>query len=367
VTGYRLAACVLALVMGAGAVATPLARAEAGAPPGAPAASRTSQTTQPRQASQTPLAAAAAASAAAAAATDPALQARLDLGRQVYNARCYFCHGYSGDARTQAAAMLQPPPRDFTREPALGATSIRQTLEQGRPGTAMASFAGLLDAAEMAAVADFVVAEFVRARAPNTAYHTPENGWPDHQRYADAYDFALGRLPVDTPDAQLNQAQRRGLALYLSACVACHDSGDATPLHWATRPASFPRPGIEVGGTPAVDAVSGASVYAAHEQAPRLKGLTSRERRGERLFQANCAFCHAPDGSGRNWIGQFMEPPARDLRLLDAAALARLPNTIRDGLPGRAMPAWRDVLKPADIAAVAVYVKRAFAARATKR
>jgi mono/diheme cytochrome c family protein len=31
------------------------------------------------------------------------------------------------------------------------------------------------------------------------------------------------------------------------------------------------------------------------------------------------------------------------------------------------MPAWRDVLKPADIAAVAAYVKRAFAARATKR
>jgi cytochrome c oxidase cbb3-type subunit 3 len=231
----------------------------------------------------------------------------------------------------------------------------------------MASFAGLLDAAEMAAVADFVVAEFVHARAPNTAYHTPENGWPDHRRYADAYDFALGRLPADTPDTQLDEAQRRGLALYLSACVSCHDSGDNTPLHWATRPASYPRPGIEVGGAPAVDAVSGASVYANHDKAPRLEGLTRRERRGERLFQANCAFCHAPDGSGRNWIGQFMEPPARDLRQLDAAALARLPSTLRDGLPGRAMPAWRDVLKPADITAVAAYVKRAFARKADKR
>jgi cytochrome c oxidase cbb3-type subunit 3 len=118
---------------------------------------------------------------------------------------------------------------------------------------------------------------------------------------------------------------------------------------------------------PVVDAVSSASVYARHEQAPRLKGLSLRERRGERLFQANCAFCHAPDGSGRNWIGQFMEPPARDLRQLDTAALARLPETIRDGLPGRAMPAWRDVLTPTDIKAVAAYVKRAFAGAGKKR
>jgi cytochrome c oxidase cbb3-type subunit 3 len=314
---------------------------------------------------------AAAAAAAATPESEPALQARLDLGRQIYNSRCYFCHGYSGDARTQAAALLQPPPRDFTRAPALDAAAIRQALQQGRPGTAMASFAELLDSADIAAVADFVVAEFVRARAPNTAYHTPENGWPEHRRYADAYDFALGRLRVDTPETNLNEAQRHGLALYLSACVSCHDSGDNTPLHWAARPASFPRPGIEVGGrpiaVPVVDAVSSASVYARHEQAPRLKGLSLRERRGERLFQANCAFCHAPDGSGRNWIGQFMEPPARDLRQLDAAALARLPDTIRNGLPGRAMPAWRDVLKPAEVAAVAAYVKRAFAAKAIKR
>jgi len=38
-----------------------------------------------------------------------------ELGRKVYNFRCYFCHGYSGDARTVAASQLLPPPRDFTR------------------------------------------------------------------------------------------------------------------------------------------------------------------------------------------------------------------------------------------------------------
>ena len=35
-------------------------------------------------------------------------------GRDIYNFRCYFCHGYSGTAQTLAAEMLSPAPRDFT-------------------------------------------------------------------------------------------------------------------------------------------------------------------------------------------------------------------------------------------------------------
>ena len=37
-----------------------------------------------------------------------------ERGRAIYNFRCYFCHGYAGDARTLAAGMLSPSPRDFT-------------------------------------------------------------------------------------------------------------------------------------------------------------------------------------------------------------------------------------------------------------
>ncbi|MFM2068132.1 MAG: hypothetical protein RLZZ584_3041 [Pseudomonadota bacterium] len=319
-------------------------------------------------------AAAAQAGVVAAAASAPAAD-QVERGRAIYNARCYFCHGYSGDARTQAAAMLQPPPRDFTRAPALDAAAIAATVATGRPGTAMASFAGLLDEAGIAAVAAFVEAEFVRARAPNTAYHTPENGWPGHERYAQAYDYVLGRLAPDTPPGELTPAQQRGLALYRSACVSCHEpAGVGAPLEWAARAMSYPRPGILPGGALAptvpasgpaaqrVDAVSGASVYARHDRAPALRGLDAQQRRGARLYQANCAFCHAADGSGANWIGRFMQPPARDLRRLDAAARARLAQTIRDGLPGASMPAWRDVLGPAEIAAVAAYVRRVFVA-----
>lgn len=289
-----------------------------------------------------------------------------ELGRRVYNARCYFCHGYSGDARTVAAGMLNPPPRDFTAARELDEPRIVQALREGRPGSAMASFAGLLSEAEMHAVAGFVRREFVLARRPNTAYHTPENGWPDHARHVAAFPFARGEIPLDTPAESLSPAQQRGRRLFMTACLSCHDRGrhtDPGPA-WAARPVSYPRGGFVPGppDRPPVDAVSSASVYAKHEVAPRLAALTRQQRRGEALFQANCAFCHAADGTGRNWIGQFMEPPARDLTQFDARSMprARLVQTVLDGLPGSSMPAWRAVLTRAEVDAVAAYVERAF-------
>ncbi len=289
-----------------------------------------------------------------------------ELGRRVYNARCYFCHGYSGDAKTVAAGMLNPPPRDFTAAPGLDEVRIVRALRGGRPGSAMASFEGLLNEAEMHAVAGFVRREFVMAKQANTAYHTPENGWPDHARHAAAFPFARGEIALDVPAETLSPAQQRGRRLFLTACISCHDRSRGTDPGpaWAARPVSYPRRGFVPGqaSAPPVDAVSSASVYAKHEVAPRLAGLTRQQRRGEALFQANCAFCHAADGTGRNWIGQFMEPQARDLTQFDAATMprVRLVATILDGLPGSSMPAWRAVLTRADVEAVAAYVERAF-------
>jgi len=57
-----------------------------------------------------------------------------------------------------------------------------------------------------------------------------------------------------------------------------------------------------------------------------------------------------------------MEPKARDLTAYTTQSMpaARLRSTIRDGLPGTSMPAWRAVLAPAEIDAVGAYVARAF-------
>src|SRR3990172_7403987 len=100
--------------------------------------------------------------------------AQLEAGRKIYNFRCYFCHGYSGDAQTVAASLLSPPPADFTRADASRFTAeyIVTVLQKGKPGTAMQTFRNILSKTEMQQVAAFVVDEFVRRKAPNTRYHT---------------------------------------------------------------------------------------------------------------------------------------------------------------------------------------------------
>ncbi len=294
------------------------------------------------------------------------VDAQHEFGRKVYNFRCYFCHGYSGDAKTLAATYLSPRPRDFTQaSPAeLPASAVLRAVRDGKAGTAMKSFNGIIDEAAMQAVAAFVVREFVRDKAINTTYHTVENGWPDHQRFALAFAFARGELALDTPLEQLDQAQRQGRSMYLTSCITCHDRArvsDEGPA-WSSRPVSYPRMGFVPGqaNTPPPDVVSSASVYAKHEVVPKVAGLSTREKHGEALFQANCAFCHGADGSGKNWIGQFMQPKARDLTAYSPQTMptARLLQVIREGLPNTSMPAWQHVLEPAEIDAVSAYVSR---------
>ena len=112
-----------------------------------------------------------------------------------------------------------------------------------------------------------------------------------------------------------------------------------------------------------VDAITSASLYAKHDIPPSLANLTAQEQQGEALFQQNCAFCHAADGTGRNWIGSFLQPPPRNLTsaiAMQGMTRARLKKVIRDGLPGTTMPAWKSVLNDSQMNSVITYVSRAF-------
>lgn len=315
----------------------------------------------------------------------PADTARHALGRDIYNYRCYFCHGYAGDAKTVAATYLSPPPRDFTSRK-IERQKMIAAVTHGSPGSAMMSFKSVLKPHEIEAVVDFVREEFMLSGAKNTYYHTPENGWPNHERYRAAFPFALGDIPLDTPWESLTPTQRSGKQLFMSSCVTCHEGSRRTPHKddpmWDPRALSFPRNGYShavqgrtsavIGRMPetaqqpaavAVDAVTSASVYARHDNPPALANLTPQEKQGETLFQQNCAFCHAADGTGRNWIGSFLQPHPRDLTsatAMQGMTRTRLKQVIRDGLPGTTMPAWKSVLSDHQINAVIAYVARAF-------
>ncbi|MCB1954312.1 MAG: c-type cytochrome [Rhodocyclaceae bacterium] len=294
-----------------------------------------------------------------------------ERGRAIYNFRCYFCHGYSGDARTLAATYLSPPPRDFVALPpdGLKRDSMVSAVTNGRPGTAMKGFKGILSHEDIGLVVDFVRTEFMEHKAANTKYHTVENGWADHDRNRLAFPFATGEIPLDRPWSELTEDQQRGKRLFLGACISCHDHARTLDpgVVWEGRPVSYPRnqhePGVPSRPPTQDEALASASPYLLHDVVPKIENATELEREGEHLFQKNCAFCHAADGTGKNWIGSFMEPHPRNLT--DPAFMAgmtpsRLAHTIREGLPNTSMPAWKHVLEPRQVDAIVAYVGKAF-------
>jgi cytochrome c oxidase cbb3-type subunit 3 len=262
---------------------------------------------------------------------------------------------------------MQPKPRNFlaTTVDQLSVAQMRDAVSHGRSGSAMQSFASVLKPAEVAAVVSFVRQEFMLAKATNTRYHTPENGWPNHKQYAGAFPFARGDIALDTPAEALTPVQRAGRRLFMSTCVSCHDNARAVVAGavWESYALSYPRNGFVPGDSQQVDTVSGASPYHLHDQAPKLVALSAQELRGQTLFLENCAFCHAADGSGRNWIGSFLQPHPRDLTepaFMRTMTAQRLAGVIREGLPGTSMPAWRSVLSQSQIQALVAYIGRAF-------
>jgi cytochrome c oxidase cbb3-type subunit 3 len=268
------------------------------------------------------------AATSAAATNQTAAEELYKQGREIYNYRCYFCHGYSGDANTLTSTYLQPPPRDFTNtEPeALSRQYMIDIVTNGKQGTAMHGFSRVLQAPEIAAVVDFVRTEFIYQQRKNTYYHTVANGWPDHDRYRHAFPFATGEIALDRPWTELSATQIRGKQLYLSS-------------------------------------ISSASIYAKHDRPPGLDHLSEQASKGKHLWQQNCAFCHAADGSGENWIGSFLEPRPRNLTVVDFMAYMTrelLLQRIRDGLVNTSMPAWKNVLSDNEIHQIISYIDEAF-------
>ncbi len=301
-------------------------------------------------------------------ASDSDMDRKFESGRKIYNFYCYFCHGYSGNAQTLAARFLSPPPRDFTTSDPRELSSDRMhvSVREGRAGTAMKPFTAILSDEDIEAVIVYVRLAFMTGKLQNTRYHTEENGWFDHERYRDSYPFATGEIPLDTPAENLSHSQRRGLRVYFDSCISCHDRSQVhdTVVAWEPVANSYPRVGFRPGDSMLPpDAISGASPFSKHDIAPSIPNLSATERMGERLFQDNCAFCHAADGTGRNWIGTFLEPHPRDLtdtEVMLGMNRERIVRVIREGLPGTSMPAWNSVFDETQIDAVVRYIHRAF-------
>lgn len=98
--------------------------------------------------------------------------------------------------------------------------------------------------------------------------------------------------------------------------------------------------------------------------------------RGQRLYRQACAPCHGIDGSGQGPAASGLHPKPHDFTTgmykfrttpLDAMPTdADLVRTIREGIPGTTMPAWKRLLSVSQQMALAQYLKT-FAAEAFTR
>jgi len=288
----------------------------------------------------------------------------LAKGRQIYNYRCYYCHGYSGDAQTLAARFLNPKPRDFTKSSLLSLTKEQMvtTVTHGRKNTAMTAFTKFLSTDDISLVVDFIRQEFMQNKLENTRYHTVENGWPEHQKYQSAFPFATGEIALDVKQETLTKQQRMGLSLYLRSCITCHDNSrvnDAGAI-WQTQSISFPRNNYSFTD---FDGVTGASTYQKHDTFELLDSDAPAVKQGEQLFRDNCAFCHAMDGSGKNWIGSFLDNKPQNLqdkKFMQYVDRATLKVMIQKGKVNTSMPAWQSVLSEQEIDAIISYINAAF-------
>lgn len=301
-------------------------------------------------------------------AAELALESKRDdiRGEAVYEYYCYQCHGYSGDGNTMAASFVQPKPRNFTSSSlsALSTERMIDAITNGRQGTVMVSFRSVLAPVEIAAVVAYIRQSFMSNEPLKRNYHTAENGWLNHQRYSEAFPFVDGSIGVGTGWQQLDAAGRRGKELYLSACITCHDqpnNADAPPM-WELRAVSYPRRHFSH-RVESPDFVSSASPYAKHDVPVIPDSMTTSEKNGLSHYLQNCAFCHAADGTGKNWIGSFLDPRPRDFTAPDFT-LFDTPDALRErirlGVENSSMPAWRSVLTNTQIDDLIRYMQAAF-------
>ena len=236
-------------------------------------------------------------------------------------------------------------------------------VKEGRSGTAMPSFAKILKRSEIDAVAAYVTQTLAKRRDMKGRYHTAENGWPDHDaRYGPAIPFALGELAADAPVASLTPRQREGLELFKGACVSCHfpkraDKGtDAGKGEKATDD--------KAGGHAKSDhATSEDYEKGPHDVVPDIADLTPLQLEGRQLYQQSCAQCHAADGTGKNWIGRFLNPSPTDFnteRFRSLVASGAFIERTLKAPAGTSMPSFENVLSRKQVEAIAAYVRRAF-------
>lgn len=201
---------------------------------------------------------------------------------------------------------------------------------------------------------------------------------------------ALPQLP-DTPAALPRDEAKatRGVELYANHCASCHGidmRGDGpaagglmpTPTSLADRWYSRDRllealwHGVPGTAMPAWRdlALDDLNLLISHVQAPTSMLREDRigearapdaAERGARVYAANCAQCHGPDGYGDGSAANSLPRPPTNFRR-QTMAFDGVIGVLEQGVPGSMMAAWGGRLSRDDMAAVAHHIRGFFEA-----
>lgn len=235
-------------------------------------------------------------------------EASLIRGREAYMLYCVGCHGENGDGAGAAATFLDPKPRDFTKGTFKFASvasgdlardeDLLRVIKRGLPGSSMPEWNLLGEATHRALVA-YIKSfsnRYVRGE-PGEAIPIP----PDPYR--------------NNPEAGI----ARGSVVYhgIAGCYQCHPAY-VTPDEI--------RQAAETMGMPPPQEFA-ATLY---EEKPKISDL---------------------------WGYDIRPPDFTKRRLKNGESLEDLMRVIQAGVGGTAMPTWAGILDPADLWAMAHYVK----------
>ncbi len=201
-------------------------------------------------------------------------------------------------------------------------------------------------------------------------------------------------LSTDLPSAERTRFERRGAALFARHCDGCHGptgKGDG-PATVSLLPA--PRDLTRAHFSDAAlsralwEGVRGSSMPGWHElpandlralaayvqsleaerpQAPPAPALSREEQVGAaKLYLKNCAMCHGPQGRGDGAAAGALAPKPTAF-LQQRPSLAYAEDVLALGVPGTAMPPWRDRLDAAERRLLANYVRSLYQPASSSR
>lgn len=188
--------------------------------------------------------------------------ASTDAPDMLYRQHCAVCHGENGDAKTQAAQVIDPPPKDFTSPKTRNESSRAHIItvlnkgartKDGKP-TAMIAWKNHLSPEQIETLADYIIVRFMDGKLPMTE---PLHGGGHQHKGHDHSGVSV--KAVDYPYG-LKPDAARGKTVYAANCAACHgDQGDGrgNPARMGTsKPRNFHEAGFR-------EAANGFSLFSA--------------------------------------------------------------------------------------------------------